>query len=58
MKPLIHLSAKLIEAGHGTGKDSAASTRILILSRVAIDFSQQLSHSLVTYLVFCVLQAF
>lgn len=48
MKPLKQLAAMLTDAGHGSSKDSAASPRILILSRVAIDFSQQLSHSLVS----------
>lgn len=31
----------------GSGKDSGSPTRILVLSRVAIDFSQQLAPSLV-----------
>lgn len=45
---LRQLSTMLSEIGHQTGKDSAPPTLILVLSRVAIDFSQNLSQSLVS----------
>ena len=47
------LSAMLSDVGHFTGKEAAPPVLILVLSRVAIDFSQQLAQSLVSY-PFCI----
>lgn len=43
------LSSMLAEVGNLTGKEAAAPILILVLSRVAIDFSQQLAQSLVKF---------
>jgi len=47
MKPLKQLSTMLNDLGD-LGKNTGAPTRILVLSRVAIDFNQQLAPSLVS----------
>jgi len=49
MKPLIVLSKMLSDLGQVSGRDSSPPSLILVLSRVAIDFNQHLTQSLVYF---------
>lgn len=48
MKPLIVLSKMLSDLGQVSGRDSSPPSLILVLSRVAIDFNQHLTQSLLS----------